>query len=98
MNLISLAISVLYFLIGLIIILGIVWLALYVVRMFVPIPPMVEKAIWVVVLILILIALLSIVSGGGGGLRSFRLSTDQSFATLAAYPTSATSDLPRLLT
>lgn len=98
MNLVSLAISVLWFLIGLIIILGIVWLALYVVRMFVSIPAMVEKAIWVVVLILILIALLSIVSGGGGGLRSFRLSTGQSYATLAAYPARAPADLPRLLT
>ena len=63
---IDLAISILWLLIGVIILLGVVWLALYVVRMFVEIPAPVEKAIWVVVLILILIGVLSLLAGGGG--------------------------------
>lgn len=63
---IDLAISILWLLIGVIILLGVVWLALYVVRMFVEIPSPVEKAIWVVVLILILIGVLSLLAGGGG--------------------------------
>lgn len=92
MNLVSLAISVLWFLIGLIIILGIVYLALYVVKMFIQVPPMVERAVWVVVLILILIALLSVISGGGGSFGHFRLS-NQSYATVAAYPARAAINL-----
>jgi hypothetical protein len=39
---IALAISILWFLIGLIIILGVVWLALYVVKMFAQIPARIE--------------------------------------------------------
>jgi hypothetical protein len=61
---IGLAISILYFLIGLICLLGVVWLALYVVKMFIVIPDPIEKAIWVIVLILCLIGALSLVAGG----------------------------------
>jgi hypothetical protein len=63
---IPLAISVLWWLIGVIVILGIVWLALYVIKMFAPIPPPVEKAIWIIVLILCLIGALTLLSGSGG--------------------------------
>ncbi len=66
---IELAISVLWLLIGLIVLLGVVWLALYVVKMFVEVPAPVEKAIWVVALILCLIAALMILSGQGIGWR-----------------------------
>jgi hypothetical protein len=52
---IPLAISVLWWLIGAIVILGIVWLALHIIKMFTPIPALVEKAIWLIVLILCLI-------------------------------------------
>lgn len=90
MNLVALAINILWFLIGLIIILGIVWLALYVVKMFVPVPIMVERAIWVVVLILILIALLTLIGGGGGSFGHFRFGASQSYATIAANPADAT--------
>lgn len=63
---IPLAISVLWWLIGVIVILGIVWLALYVIQMFAPIPAPVEKAIWIIVLILCLIGALALLSGSGG--------------------------------
>lgn len=66
---IGIAISVLWLLIGAIILLGVVWLALYVIKMFVEVPPPIEKAIWAIVLILCLIGALTILAGGGGGLH-----------------------------
>lgn len=65
---IGIAISVLWFLIGLIALAGIIWLAIWVIETFVsPIPDMVKKAVWVIVLLLALIALLTLLAGGGGG-------------------------------
>ena len=82
---ISLAISILWFLIGLIIILGVVWLALYVVQMFVQIPARVVQAVWVIVLILILIGALSLLAGGGGGLSHFHFGVaGPAFAALSS--------------
>ncbi len=66
---IALAISILWMLIGIIILLGVVWLALYVVKMFTDIPAPVEKAIWAIVLILCLIGALTLLAGGGGELH-----------------------------
>lgn len=62
---IQLAIGILWLLIGAIVLLGIVWLALYVVKLFVPIPDKIELAIWCIVLILCLIGALSLLGGGG---------------------------------
>jgi hypothetical protein len=62
---IPLAISILWLLAGVIILLAVVWLALYVVKLFAPIPDPVEKAVWAIVLILCLIGALSLLSGGG---------------------------------
>jgi hypothetical protein len=92
MNLVSLAISILWLLIGIIILCAIIWLALYVIRMFVGIPPLVEKAVWLVVLILILIGVLSLLSGGGTGGFHFHLGAIPSLA-IAAYPASAAANL-----
>jgi len=62
---ISIAISVLWFLIGLIILCGIVYLAIYVIEMFVmPIPERVKQGVWVIILLLALIALLTVLAGG----------------------------------
>ena len=71
---IQLAISILWLLIGVIVLLGVVWLALYVVKMFAGIPQRIEQAIWAIVLILCLIGVLTLLAGGGGSLRvpSFR--------------------------
>jgi hypothetical protein len=66
---VGLAISILWLLIGVIILLGVVWLAIYVVKMFVAIPAPIEKAIWIIVLILCLIGALSLIAGGGGSMR-----------------------------
>lgn len=63
---IELAISILWLLIGVIVLLGVVWLALYVVKLFATIPDPVEKAIWAIVLILCLIGALTMLAGGGG--------------------------------
>jgi hypothetical protein len=69
---VGLAISVLWFLIGVIVLCSIVWLALYVLHMFVPeFPARVDQAVWVIVLILILIYALTLIAGGGGGLPAF---------------------------
>jgi hypothetical protein len=63
---IDIAIGVLWFLIGLIILCGVVYLAIWVIEQFVhPIPERVKQGVWVVILLLALIALLSVVAGGG---------------------------------
>lgn len=62
----ALAISVLWFLVGLIILCGIVYLAIWVIENFIrPIPEKVKQGIWVIVLLLALIALITAVMGGG---------------------------------
>jgi CDP-diglyceride synthetase len=62
----ALAVQVLWFLIGLIILCGIVYLAIWVIESFVqPIPEKVKHGIWVIVLLLALIALITAVMGGG---------------------------------
>jgi hypothetical protein len=63
---IAIAINVLWFLIGLIVLAGIVYLAIWVIESFIyPIPELVKKGIWVIVLLLALIALLGVLVGGG---------------------------------
>lgn len=72
---ISIAISVLWFLIGLIVLCAIIYLAIWVIEKFVyPIPEKVKQGVWVIVLLLALIALLTMLVGGGGSPRlpSFR--------------------------
>lgn len=64
----SIAIGVLWFLIGLIILCGIIYLAIWVIELFImPIPPKIKQGVWVVVLLLALIALLTVLAGGGLG-------------------------------
>ncbi len=66
---IALAISILWLLIGVIVLLGVVWLALYVVKLFAQVPTPIEQAIWAIVLILCLIGVLTLLAGGGGNLH-----------------------------
>jgi len=67
---VGIAISVLWFLIGLIVLCGIIYLAIWVIESFVtPIPPKIKQGVWVIVLLLALIALLTMLLGGGGGFR-----------------------------
>ncbi len=70
---IGLAISVLWLALGVICLLGCVWLLLRAVTLFVPIEPRVAQAIWLVVLILCIIGGLTLLSGGGGGVGFPRL-------------------------
>jgi hypothetical protein len=63
---INIAINVLWFLVGLIVLCGIVYLAIWVIESFVhPIPEKVKQGVWVIVLLLALIALLGVIAGGG---------------------------------
>jgi hypothetical protein len=66
---IALAISILWLLIGVIILLGVIWLALYVLKLFIDIPGRVEQAIWAIAGILCLIGALTLLAGGGGSMR-----------------------------
>lgn len=67
---IALAISVLWFLVGLIILCGVIFGVMWVIEQFImPIPAQIRKAVWVIVLLLAIIALLTALSGGGGGLH-----------------------------
>lgn len=61
---IAIAVNVLWFLIGLIILAGIVYLAIWVIESFIyPIPERVKQGVWVIVLLLALIALLGVLTG-----------------------------------
>jgi len=66
---IGMAISVLWLLLGVVILCAVIWFALYVVQsvLGIPIPERVVQAIWLVVLILVVIAILTIVAGGSIG-------------------------------
>jgi len=69
---ISLAISVLWFLIGVIIIGAVIYLAFYVIESFIsPIPERIKQAVWLIVLLLALISLLSLLTGSGPALHGF---------------------------
>jgi len=62
----QIAIDVLWFLIGIIILAGVVYLAIWVIEQFIqPLPQKVVQGIWVIVLLIALIALISIIAGGG---------------------------------
>jgi len=70
----SMAISVLWFLIGLICLAGVIYLAIWVIEFFIsPTPEKVKQGVWVIVLILALIALISLLAGGGDIMSPFRI-------------------------
>jgi hypothetical protein len=63
------AISLLWMLLGLVVLCAIIWFVLYVVQQIlgIAIPERVVQAIWLVVLILVVIAILTILAGGSIG-------------------------------
>ena len=65
----ALGISILWFAIGVIVLLACVWLAMYAIKIFVPIPVPIERLIWVIILILILIGALTLLAGGGASIH-----------------------------
>jgi hypothetical protein len=66
---IGMAISVMWMLLGLVILCAVIWFALYVVQNVVgiAIPARIIQMIWLVVLILVIIAILTILAGGSIG-------------------------------
>jgi len=63
---VEMAIGVLWFLVGLIVLAGVIWLAIWVIESFIyPIPDQVKKGVWVIVLLLALIALITVLATGG---------------------------------
>lgn len=65
---VGLAISILWLAIGIICVCGCIYLLLYAIKLFTPIPDRIEQLIWVIILILCLIYALTLLSGGGGAL------------------------------
>lgn len=87
----AIAINVLWFLIGLIILCGIIWLAIWVIEQFImPIPEQIKKGIWVIVLLLALIFLITVIAGGGSNPFHFGK------ASLASRPFAAFSARPAI--
>jgi hypothetical protein len=67
---IGLAISILWLLIGVIVLIAIIYFAFWAIKsMGVAIPPPIEKMVWIIVVILILIGILTLLVSGGGGLH-----------------------------
>jgi hypothetical protein len=65
----TIAINLLWLLIGAIILAGVVYLVLYGIKTFItPIPPKVEQGVWFIALILVLIGVMTALTGGGTGL------------------------------
>jgi len=64
---IALAIQILWLLIGVLVLCGIVWFALKVLKTFLPIEPIIENTVWLIVLILVLIGVLTLLAGGSIG-------------------------------
>lgn len=62
---VSLAISILWLAIGIIVVCGCIWLLLYAIKLFIEIPARIEQLVWVIILILCLIYALTLLSGGG---------------------------------
>ena len=89
----GIAINVLWFLIGLIVLCGIVYLAIWVIEQFImPIPDQIKKGIWVIVLLLALIFLITVLVGGGGNPFHFGKAGIPS-GVFAAYSARAALDL-----
>ena len=66
---IGMAISLLWLLIGIIVLCVVVYVVLYGIKTVagLPIPPRVEQAIWFIIMILVIIGLLTILAGGSIG-------------------------------
>jgi len=72
---IDIAISLLWILIGVIVICAVIYFVFYVLdsMMGIQIPERIKQAVWLIVLILVVIALLSLLAGGGGNIHFPRI-------------------------
>lgn len=62
---VGLAISILWLAIGVLCVCGCVFLLMYAIELFFPIPERIKQLVWVIILILCLIAALTLLGGGG---------------------------------
>jgi hypothetical protein len=70
----AIAISLLWLLIGAIILAGVIYLVIYGIENFItPIPPKLKQGIWFIFLVLIIIYVLIALTGGGGAGNPFHL-------------------------
>jgi hypothetical protein len=72
---IGIAISLLWILIGVIVICAVIYFVFWVLRqvMGIAIPARIEQAVWLIVLILVVIALLSLIAGGDASIHFPRI-------------------------
>ena len=72
---IDIAISLLWILIGVIVICAVIYFVFWVLDtvMGIAIPERIKQAVWLIVLILVIIALLSLLAGGGGSIHFPRI-------------------------
>jgi hypothetical protein len=75
MIMIEIAISLLWILIGVIVICAVIYFVFWVLDsvMGIAIPERIKQAVWLIVLILVVIALLTLLAGGGGNLHFPRI-------------------------
>lgn len=86
--LIDIAINVLWLVIGIIVLLGVIWLGFRALRLFMEVDPNIEKAVYLIALILIIIAALSLLAGRGSWSPSFfRHGAAVGSGPVAALPT-----------
>ena len=66
---IAMAISLLWFLVGVVVLCAVVWLVLYGIKTVagLPVPGRMENALWFIIAILVIIGLLTILAGGSIG-------------------------------
>jgi hypothetical protein len=66
---IAMAISLLWLLIGIVILAAVIWLVLYGIKEVagIPIPDRIEKAVWFIIALLVIIGILTILAGGSIG-------------------------------
>jgi hypothetical protein len=69
--LIDIAINILWLVIGIIALLGVIWLGFRALRLFMEVDAQVEKAVYLIALILIIIAALTLLAGRGSFAPSF---------------------------
>jgi hypothetical protein len=69
----ELIIAIIYFLIAVAVLVGVIWLVVWVLgQLGISIPPQIMKVVWVIVVLVVLLWLLQAVVGGGWSIPSFR--------------------------
>jgi hypothetical protein len=94
MSLAAIAIAVLWLLIGIVVLAGVIYLAIWVIESFIyPIPERVKQGIWVVVLLLALIALITTLMTGRAPFQLGGRISGVASTAVAALSSSTAADL-----